>query len=133
LYLKPAFASVKADNLLDNDMALSPHDWAVFREMHGLLKPFKTAQALLEGDKYVSVSWVQLMIGTLRKLLKEMVDAAPGNTVDAAARNLAKVLHNDFCVRWRKANGPIFNPSCLWVYATAGRHPKQNNSMIRNL
>jgi hypothetical protein len=125
LYLKPAFASLEAENLLDDEVALTPHDWAVLKETHVLLKPFKTAQELLEGDKYVSISWVPLMVGTLRKLLKQTADAAPGNTVDAAARNLAKALHDDFCVRWRDANAPVFDPKVVSVYMQrqVGIHP----------
>jgi hypothetical protein len=67
LYLKPAFQSLMLDNLLDDEVALTEHDWAVLQEIHELLKPFKTAQELLEGDKYVSISWVPVMVGTIRK------------------------------------------------------------------
>jgi hypothetical protein len=125
LYLKPAFASLEADNLLDEEVALNLHDWAVLKEIHVLLKPFKTAQELLEGDKYVSISWVPLMVGTLRKLLKETADAAPGNTVDAAARNLAKALHDDFCARWRYAHRPVFHPKVVrgFMQRQVGIHP----------
>jgi hypothetical protein len=125
LYLKPAFAALEVDNLLDDEVALTLHDWAVLKETHVLLKPFKTAQELLEGDKYVSISWVPLVIGTLRKLLKETADAAPGNTGDAAARNLAKTLHDDFCGRWRDANAPVFNPNVVRAYMQrqVGIHP----------
>jgi hypothetical protein len=54
------------------------------------------------------------MIGTLRKKLKETVDFLPGNILDAAARNLARTLHHDFCTRWKDGDAPVlFDPRVL--------------------
>jgi hypothetical protein len=125
LYLKPAFQSLVLDNLLDDEVALTEHDWAVLQEIHELLKPFKTAQELLEGDKYVSISWVPVMVGTIRKKLKVTAEFLPGNTVDAAARNLAKTLYDDFCKRWNDEIAPVFDPTVVrgYMQRQVGIHP----------
>ena len=125
LYLKPAFQALVLDNLLDDEVALTQHDWKVMKEMHMLLKPFKTAQELLEGDKYVTISWVPIMVGTIRKKLKETAEFLPGNTVDAAARNLAKTLYDDFCKRWNDETAPLFDDKVVrgYMQRQVGIHP----------
>lgn len=63
--------------MLDNEVGVTPHNWALLKEIYVLLKPLlKTAQELLEGNKYVSISWLPLMVGTLWELLKETLEPA---------------------------------------------------------
>jgi hypothetical protein len=109
--------------MLDNEVGVTPHNWALLKEIYVLLKPLlKTAQELLEGNKYVSISWLPLMVGTLWKLLKETLEPALGNAVDAAARNLPEALHEDFCMRWRYAHKPVNStPNKLSMGKCSGR------------
>ncbi len=48
IHLQPALAAMAVDNKL-------PASIEIIRQVHRLLKPFKDAQLLLEGDKYVTL------------------------------------------------------------------------------
>jgi hypothetical protein len=56
IYLQPALAALAVDNKLPDYILLNETDWKILRQVHQLLKPFKIAQKLLEGDKYVMLS-----------------------------------------------------------------------------
>jgi hypothetical protein len=66
------------------------------------------------------------------KLLKEMAAAAQGNTVDVATKNLAKLLHADFCMRWRDAKMPILQTKvvCGYMQQWVGIHPHRQCAWI---
>jgi hypothetical protein len=49
-------STLAVDNRLPESILLNEMDWITIREVHKLLKPFKDAQELLEGDKYVTLS-----------------------------------------------------------------------------
>ena len=57
-----------------------------------MLKPFKNAQELLEGDKYVTLSILPIAIKATRTALKEIVDAKGDGEAQKRVKNLAKRL-----------------------------------------
>jgi hypothetical protein len=58
---------------------LSDHDWKYLKEIGDVLKPFMKAQKMLEGEKYVTSSWVLETIQMLREGLESAKTALPSN------------------------------------------------------
>jgi hypothetical protein len=61
ILLQPALAAMDVDNKLPDSILLNETDWKIIKQVHQLLKPFKKAQKLLEGDKYVTSLFFQLL------------------------------------------------------------------------
>jgi hypothetical protein len=78
IYLQPALAAMAVDNKLLDYILLNETDWKILRQVHQLLKPFKNAQKLLEGDKYVTLSLLPIAIKSIRTALIKIVGAAWG-------------------------------------------------------
>ncbi len=72
----------------------------MIKEVSDLLLPFKSAQKLLEGEKYVTISWIPTalkeIMSKLETIINEPVDPQTDTPSKLAVRNLAKVLLNDF-------------------------------------
>ena len=49
-------------------------EWVILRDMLTVLGPFKKAQQKLEGEKYVTISWVPTIIRYIKKMLNSAVD-----------------------------------------------------------
>jgi hypothetical protein len=82
---------------------LSNDDWKYLGEIRDVLKPFMKAHKMLEGEKYVTSSWV---LETLQMLWGESASttAFPSNKYDKVAHNLAKVLLKDLKCRWGESS-----------------------------
>ena len=105
LELKPAIDLMAADNQLDSLDPLTQNDWDNLHNISLVLKPFKDAQKLLEGERYVSSSWVIQAVNHIRKRLKAMsADDQP----ETASKVLAASLLDDFEASWRADNEPVF-------------------------
>ena len=83
---------------------LSSDDWKYLGEIKEVLKPFMKAQKMLEGEKYVTSSWVLETIQMLREGLESATTAFPSNKYDKVAHNLAKVLLKDLNCRWGESS-----------------------------
>jgi hypothetical protein len=83
---------------------LSDDDWKYLREIGDVLKPFMKAQRMLEGEKYVTSSWVLETIQMLREGLESANTAFPSNKYEQVAHNLGKVLLKDLNCRWGESN-----------------------------
>jgi hypothetical protein len=101
IYLQPALAAMAVDNKLPDSILLNETDWKILRQVHGLLKPFKNAQKLLEGDKYVTPSLLPIAIKSIRTALIKIVGAEGGGEAQNRVKNLAKRLLFDFRERWK--------------------------------
>jgi hypothetical protein len=77
-------------------VSLKPAEWAILRMMRDLLKPFHTAQTALEGEKYITRSWLPYYINDIRQHLQIFIDEEDGGLTTAAAALLA-----DLDVRWQ--------------------------------
>jgi hypothetical protein len=83
---------------------LSDHDWKYFKEIGDVLKPFMKAQKMLQGEKYVTSSWVLETIQMLWEFLESAKTALPSNKYEQVAQNLAKVLLKDLNCRWGESS-----------------------------
>jgi hypothetical protein len=76
----------------------------VSQEVSDLLLPFRSAQKLLEGEKYVMISWIPTalkgIISKLETIINELVDPQTDTSSKLALRNLAKVMLKKFSVQW---------------------------------
>jgi hypothetical protein len=89
------------DNQLLDYILLTETDWKILRQVHQLLKPFKNAQKLLEGDKYVTLSLLPIAIKSIRTDLIRIVGADGGGEAQNRVKNLAKWLLFYFRERWK--------------------------------
>jgi hypothetical protein len=69
LVLKQALQSVAVDNQIPAAKILTDTDWEVIELIHKVLKPFKSAQTVLKGEKYTTVSLVPTVIKAIQKEL----------------------------------------------------------------
>jgi hypothetical protein len=101
IYLQPALAAMAVDNKLPDYILLNETDWKILRQVHQLLKPFKNAQKLLEGDKYVTLSLLPIAIKSIRTALINIVGAEGDGEAQNRVKNLAKRLLFYFRERWK--------------------------------
>jgi hypothetical protein len=77
--LQPALVAMAVDNKLPDYILLNETDWKILRQVHQLLTPFKNAQKLLEGEKYVMLSLLPIAIKYIsRTALIKIVGAEEG-------------------------------------------------------
>lgn len=76
-------------------VALSPEEWALLKLVRDLLKPFYVAQTALEGEKFITRSWLPFYINNLIKHLQAFIDRDEGDISTAAA-----MLLLDLRERW---------------------------------
>jgi hypothetical protein len=75
IYLQPALAAMAVDNKLPDYIFLNETVWKILRQIHQLLKPFKNAQKLLEGEKYGTLSLLLIAIKSIRMALVKIAGA----------------------------------------------------------
>jgi hypothetical protein len=73
IHLQPALATMAVDNKLAASIMLNETDWKIIIQVHQLLKPFKDAQLLLEGDQYVTLSLLPFAVKAIRVALLNIV------------------------------------------------------------
>ena len=73
--------------------------------MTKVLKPFRDAQLSLEGEKYVSSSYVVPHIYTCRCSLEHGKSVLQPDSI----RELSETMSKDFDVRWGRQEDPIFD------------------------
>ena len=82
-YLKPAIEGLKADNQISEQLALEDIEWKIIQQIISVLKPFKMAQKHLEGEKYVTMSYIPMMINFIEnKLQGILADPTTNNNVN---------------------------------------------------
>jgi hypothetical protein len=92
IYLQPALAAMAIDNKLADSILLNETGWNIILQVHKLLQPFKEAQKLLEGDKYVTLSLLPIAIKAIRVALITIVGAQGDGEAQNRVKNLAKWL-----------------------------------------
>ena len=75
LRLKPYFAIMVIEGTLAAKFNLTESEWVIIQDISVLLEPFMIAQRLLEGEKYVTISLVLIIITTIRKNLSKAAAA----------------------------------------------------------
>jgi hypothetical protein len=101
IYLQAALAAMAVDGKLAESIVLNETDWKVIMQVHELLKPFKDAQKLLEGEKYVTLSLLPSAIKAIRNALIQISEAQGEGEAQKRVKNLAKRLLHDFRERWK--------------------------------
>ena len=114
IYLKPAIDLMAANEQLGGH-GLSNHNWVHLADMLKVMEPFKDAQLMLEGDKYVTSSIVLPAVGHVRKRLTTLSNQAG----DSPSKTLATEMLDDFETRWGKANEPVLLAMFSVVRGTA--------------
>ena len=125
ILLKPSINRMKEQNQLGKTV-LEEVDWDILADIVKVLAPFKGAQKRLEGDKYVSSSWVAPAIGIVRTRLTDLANQPthPQNG-DPPSKVLAKAMLSDFEDRWGKSTDPMFTGAVQRGYRSrqVGIHP----------
>ena len=108
LRLKPAILALfaSAPDSLEKERELSDYDWTVLELISPVLKPFRTAQRFLEGQRYVTSSSVPIMITMIKRSLtayKIEKDDTNGHSTPAeqAVLKLVNRMLGDLDDRWR--------------------------------
>jgi hypothetical protein len=105
IVLKDSVTMLQIQNEIGNCAPLENNDWDNLENLMKILKPFKDAQQLLEGEKYVTASFVAQAVTTIRNKLKAIAeDEDPYSEPAQSARS----LYEDFQERWRASDVPMF-------------------------
>jgi len=96
LRLRPYFSLMEAEGELDCN--LTEEQWAIIKDTCDLLEPFMCAQKTLEGQKYVTISLVPLIIYSVRTGLIEKVEDVDNTSLQV--RSLARVMLDCFNQHW---------------------------------
>jgi hypothetical protein len=105
LYLKSALRVLEGSNDIPVEKRLNIDDWEAIKSVTKVLKPFRDAQLSLEGEKYVSSSYVVPHIYTCRCSLEHGKSALQPDSI----RELSETMSKDFDVRWGRHEDPIFD------------------------
>ena len=122
IYLKPAIEGLKADNQIPKNLIFDEIEWKILEQVISVLKPFKMAQKHLEGEKYVTISYVPLMIDFIEnKLQSVMVNSTTNDNV----KSLVQTMIIDFQNRWGNNHVRKFNPNVVrgFYRRQVGCHP----------
>ena len=104
-YLKQALGSMLVGGDLPNDLEMSNADWNDLSSVIQVLEPFRNAQLFLEGEKYVSSSYVIPSVFLCRESLRK----GQANIVPQSVRALSRTMNTDFETRWGKSTEPMFS------------------------
>ena len=74
LQLQPYFNLMEAKGLLVNKN-LNDEQWIIIRDTVTVLEPFMCAQRLLEGEAYVTISMIPVIIWKVRKGLEDVIES----------------------------------------------------------
>ena len=102
--INPAIDAMKIDNQLGGHEPLEPEDWEILEVTKKVLEPFMDAIKMLEGDSYVTASWVPQANNKIRAKLQAFSAEEEETASTVVATNLLK----DFEGRWF-ANGRSFD------------------------
>lgn len=97
LRLRPYIQIMVGERSLPADLNLTDSQWAILQDTLTLLEPFMVAQRVLEGEKYVTISLVLVIIMKIREKLVAAI--ASVNSTDHV-KTLATTLLNNFNVHW---------------------------------
>jgi hypothetical protein len=104
LYLQPAVQTMFALKEVAGHEAITDDDWDNLDMIKDVLHPFKTAQKILEGEKYVTITLIPLMLNEIRKQLLAISSAPIGPGSSQEKKDLAGKLLTHFNGHWGTTN-----------------------------
>jgi hypothetical protein len=107
---------LKKDSLWE----ITAQQWKTLEYIAKVLEPFEDGMKLLEGEKYVTASWVLIIVELIRKGLQMGVESDCVTSV-----RMSKILLKDFEVRWGAGGLPVFNRDVVrgFLKRQYGIHP----------
>ena len=106
LYINKEIQVLELSGNVPQDKKLDDQDWDFLEEIITLLKPLKRSQSLLEGQHFVTVSFVPSMVEQMRKNFENI---SQDNQQRATVRSLASKMLVDFNERWGGDDDPVFS------------------------
>ena len=86
--LKSYFSILVEEGAIDEDLNLHRDEWDMLEDIEELLEPFMLIQRVLEGQEYVTLSFVPHLITAVRKLLESKMVNAQSEAVKNLARDM---------------------------------------------
>ena len=65
VYLKQAIQDISLDSKIPLKKILTDEDWEVIEMLCKVLKPFKSSMIVLEGENYLTLSFIQTVINSI--------------------------------------------------------------------
>jgi hypothetical protein len=97
LRLRPYLTILFTEKSVNADLSLNVEEWLIVEDTKRILEPFMIAQRILEGEKYVTISLVLIIITTIRENLRAELEK-PDNS--AHVKQLCLLLLSDFNKHW---------------------------------
>jgi hypothetical protein len=104
-HLRWAIHVLQATGELGTTEVMGGDDWKNIGDIVSVLAPFKEAMKFLEGEKYVTASWVLPMVKRIRDHLTPLANIEE----ESIKKTMASVLLKDFEKRWGKAVDPVWS------------------------
>ena len=79
---------------------MTDNNWEVIELVHKVLKPFKPAMIILEGENYVTISCIPTVIKTIHTKLRDASNDPVSPGPETSVKNLATILLKYFRLRW---------------------------------
>lgn len=96
IQLRPYISILAQENSIVLD--ISYMEWSLLEELKMVLEPFMSAQYLLEGEKYVTISLVPKIISRLRNNMKTCLQQLEGKSLGFI--DVLKEIYDQFCKEW---------------------------------
>ena len=106
---------------------LTPVQYKVLDEVESLLKPTATAQELLEGDKYPTISLVPYYLHKIRCQYEAIEKPSDGSIPSPSSSHLARVLLADFEKRYLPRTTKVFSTE---IRRVSGRYVGMQSQTI---
>jgi zinc finger BED domain-containing protein 1 (E3 SUMO-protein ligase ZBED1) len=100
LELKIYIAILVAEGVIEDELNLTRQEWDMLADIEELLQPFMLVQQFLEGQQYVTLSFVPYLISMVRKGLEEKAENARSEVVRNLAHDMLKDRVKGFDVYW---------------------------------
>ena len=98
--LKNYIALLVAEGIIDEVMNLTREEWDMLEDIEELLEPFMAVQRYLEGQEYVTLSFVPYLISRVRKELEEKAIGARSQAVRDLANDMLTHRIKGFEMYW---------------------------------
>ena len=107
ILLKPALTLMEINVRLGTAVPPTQEQWKVLETLEKVLLPFKRFQTLLEGEKYVTISFVPRCVHFIRK---KLIDRSVNAEMSQGIRDLSTLMLENFNDYWGSGeDGTVYN------------------------